>query len=100
MSIESDLLEKAEDDKPLGAMPFVMLSPDGSKLLYVVNPGGELSKVVVRNLIGGEETLLFESDKPLRLDIRSGEGLFWANNDTIFIADSSSSGTLYKITKR
>jgi hypothetical protein len=73
------------------------LSPDGSKVLYVYRylAGEEIEfRLAVRDVEGDAENVLLVSDEPLGFQTELGLGLDWADDDTIYVATSPSSGLL------
>jgi Tol biopolymer transport system component len=74
------------------------LSPDGSKVAYVYRDLEMTNYLVVRDLSGGEENILFETDEfALGGRIDFGLGLDWALDDTIYVWTDFQSGLLLKV---
>jgi hypothetical protein len=74
------------------------LSPDGSKVAYVYRDLERTNYLVVRDLSGGEENILFETDEfALGPGFDFGLGLDWARDDTIYVSTGSQSGLLLKV---
>jgi Tol biopolymer transport system component len=74
-----------------------VLSPDGTKLLYLYRTVSGQTWIVIRTLRSGAETTLSfageQAAKPIGV-IRIGWGMSWAANDTIYIATQTNAGVL------
>lgn len=89
--------DETEFLSPLNAV----LSPDGSKLLYVYRVLGGETRLAVRDVDGGAEHVLRTFDDPRGEGSRVpsgyvdiGRGLDWAANETVYVAVSPTSGLL------
>lgn len=71
-----------------------VFAPDGSKVLYAYLDDTARFRLAVRDLESETENALLISDDPLALNTELGLGLDWADDDTIYVATSPSSGLL------
>lgn len=67
-----------------------VFSPDGAKLLVIVQRGSSESRVVVRDLRTGGETLV--AALPKAGSSIFGQGPTWANDGTVFVTDGTDDG--------
>ncbi len=96
---ETEVLKEAKGDEiEFVGMTNATLSPDGSKVAYVYSDLEQTSYLVVRDVAGGEENILFKADEfPLGGSIGYGLGLDWAENDTIYVWTGFESGLLLEV---
>lgn len=92
------LKEAKSDEIEFVAIANATLSPDGSKVAYVYHDLEKMAYLVVRDVTGGEENILLETDElTLGGSINIGLGLDWALNDTIYVWTGFESGLLLEV---
>jgi hypothetical protein len=94
---ETEPLKEASDDEyEFVGLSNATLSPDGSKVAYVYRTFDEQAwRLVVRDIGGGEENILFETGEfLLGGSMHYGLGLDWATNDTVFVSTDLGKGLL------
>lgn len=76
------------DELEFATVGSAILSPDGSKLLYVYRTLEKEWRLVVRDLDDETEHVLATFDEPVGASREMGMGLDWADDDTLYIVKS------------
>lgn len=95
---EVEPLKKAQGEEIEFSGPAnATLSPGGTKVLYAYRSVDGEWRLAVRDLGDETENVLLTSEEPLGITREFGQGLDWAENDTLYVATSFSSGLLLSL---